>query len=133
VLTALALISWTMASPFAAGLALGRSARARQAIGRWYAPALVVGWCGLLSMAAGVMLLHGAPAALAVLVGGPVAGLSLWSRRTEDDEGEDDDGGGGSGPPPDERPPGDGDGTDWDAFERAFRDYAARRPAGALH
>ena len=118
----MALICWTLSSPFVAAAALGRSARARRAIGRFYVPALMLGWGGLAVLACGVIVLDGAPAAAAVLVGGPLAGFSLWSRGRE----EDDDG--GLEPPRDEPPPDDGDGIDWDEFERAFRDYAARRP-----
>jgi hypothetical protein len=51
-------------------------------------------------------MLHGPVAALALAAGGPLAGLSMWSRRVEPDD--------------------DGDGVDWDEFERMFGDYATR-------
>jgi hypothetical protein len=124
VVLAAALILWTLSSPFVAAAALGRSDRALRAIGRFYVPALALGWGGLATLACGAIFLDGAFAVAAVLVGGPLAGLSLWSRRCDEDDDDD----GGLEPPADEPPDDGGDGIDWDEFERAFRDYATRRP-----
>ena len=85
-----------------------------------YPLSLVAGWLGLALLAAGAYSLDGPAAAVALAAGGPLAGLSFWSRKVED--GDD---GRGDEPTPDEPPP-SGDGMDWDAFERAFRDYVAR-------
>jgi hypothetical protein len=71
-----------------------------------------------------VDLLDGPAAAVALVVGGPLAGLSFWSRKV--------DGGDEGGPAdPDDDPPPPGDGVDWEAFERGFRDYATREPVPA--
>ncbi|MGH2716228.1 MAG: hypothetical protein ACRDM7_20565 [Thermoleophilaceae bacterium] len=53
-------------------------------------------------------------------MGGPLAGLSFWS-RTIDHDGEED-----GGSDPDDDPPPSGDRLDWESFERDFRAYAGR-------
>jgi hypothetical protein len=113
------MIAWVLTAPFAAGALIARSARFRRACAQVYPLSLATGWLGLALLAAGAHVLDGPVAAVALAVGGPLAGLSFWSRRVDD--GED----GGQPEPGDDSPP-PGDGVDWDEFERMFRDYAAR-------
>ena len=115
------LVAWVLATPFAAGALIARSPAIRRAYARVYPLAFAAGWVGVALLAAGGLLLDGPASILALGLGGPLTGLSFWSRR-------DDDGGGGSGdwPEGDDDPPPPGDGLDWDSFERDFRDYAWR-------
>jgi hypothetical protein len=116
------LIAWVVVAPFGAGALVGRSHRFRRSCARVYPASLLAGWFGLALLAAGAHMLHGPVAALALAAGGPLAGLSMWSRRVERDDDED----GGDHRPPDDDTPPPGDGVDWDEFERMFGDYAAR-------
>jgi hypothetical protein len=115
------LAAWVVAAPFSSGALIARSPRLRRRLARVYPLSLVAGWLGLALLAAGAYSLDGPAAAVALAAGGPLAGLSFWSRKVDD--GDD---GGGEEPTPDDDPPPSGDGMDWDAFERAFRDYVAR-------
>jgi hypothetical protein len=91
-----------------------------------YPLSLVAGWLGLALLAAGAHSLDGPAAAVALAAGGPLAGLSFWSRKVED--GDD----GGGEPTPDDDPSPSGDGVDWEAFERGFREYVARERRARL-
>jgi hypothetical protein len=113
------LAAWVIAAPFAAGAVIARSPRLRRRLARVYPLSLAVGWLGLALLAAGAYSLDGPVAAVALAAGGPLAGLSFWSLQADD--GED----GGGEPAADDDPPPSGDGVDWDAFERGFRDYVA--------
>jgi hypothetical protein len=113
------LAAWVLAAPFAGGAVVARSPRLRRRLARVYPLSLAAGWLGLALLAAGAHALDGPAAAVALAAGGPLAGLSFWSRRVDD--GDD----GGGEPIPDDDPPPSGDGVDWDAFERGFRDYVA--------
>jgi hypothetical protein len=94
------LVAWVLAAPFAAGALIARSPRLRRRLARVYPLALTTGWLGLALLAAGAHALDGPVGAVALAAGGPLAGLSFWSR----------------------------DDTNWDAFERGFRDYVAGAP-----
>jgi hypothetical protein len=117
------LVLWVLAAPFLAGSLIARSPSARRSVARVYALALAAGWLGLGLLAAGAHLLDGPAAAAALAVGGPLAGLSFWSRQVDDDGGDD-------RPTEDDDPPLPGDGLDWDSFESEFREYA-RQALGA--
>jgi hypothetical protein len=121
VFTPALLIAWVIAAPFGACAVIARSSRFRRACAQVYPLSLLAGWFGLALLAAGANLLDGPIAAVALAAGGPLAGLSMWSRRFDD---EDD---GGESDPSDDPPPPDG-GFDWDEFERKFRDHVARGP-----
>jgi hypothetical protein len=114
-------VAWVLAAPFAAGAVIARSPRLRHRLARVYPLALATGWLGLALLAAGAHVLDGPVGAVALAAGGPLAGLSFWSREIEDEED-------GGEPGPADDPPPSGDDADWDAFERGFRDYVARRP-----
>jgi hypothetical protein len=118
-------VAWVLAAPFAAGALIARSPRLRRRLARVYPLALAAGWLGLALLAAGAHALDGPVGAVALAAGGPLAGLSFWSRQVDD--GED-----GAEPDPADDPPPPGDGADWDAFERGFRDYVARAPRGRV-
>jgi hypothetical protein len=113
------LVLWVLAAPFLAGALIARSPSARRSFARVYPVALAAGWLGLGLLAAGAHLLDGLPAAAALAVGGPLAGLSFWSRQVDDDGGDD-------RPGEDDDPPLPGDGIDWVSFERELRHYASR-------
>lgn len=113
------LIAWVLLAPFLAGAAVARSPRIRRAYARTYPLGLAAGWIGLGLLAAGAHLLDGPAAVAALGAGGPLTGLSFWSLRVDDDGGDDP-------PRPGDDPPPTGDGTDWDAFERGFREYVKR-------
>jgi hypothetical protein len=115
------LIAWVVVAPFGAGALVGRSRRFRRSCARVYPLSLLAGWFGLALLAAGAHDPHGPLAVAALAAGGPLAGLSMWSRRVE----EDDDGGDGDNRTPEDDPPPPGDGVDWDEFDRMFREYAA--------
>jgi hypothetical protein len=113
------LVAWVLAAPFAAGALIARSPKLRRRLARVYPLSLAAGWLGLAALAAGAHALDGPAAAVALAAGGPLAGLSFWSRQVDD--GDD----GGGEPTPDDDPPPSGDRVDWEAFERGFRDYVA--------
>jgi hypothetical protein len=119
------LAAWVLAAPFVAGGLIARSPRLRRRLARVYPLSLAVGWLGLALLAAGAHALDGPAAAVALAAGGPLAGLSFWSRKV-------DDGDGGGHATADDDPPPSGDGLDWEAFERGFRDYAAREGRGRV-
>jgi hypothetical protein len=119
--SALLVVAWVLVSPFAVAAVVGSSQVARGLVGALHPGPSVVGWVGALLLAAGSLSLA---SSTAMLVGAPLAGLTIWSRSG----GSDDGGGEGPGPEPDDDP--DGPGVDWDEFEHAFRSYArdTRRP-----
>jgi hypothetical protein len=112
------LVAWVLATPYAAGLLIARSAAIRRAYASVYPLAFAAGWAGVALLAAGGLLLDGTASVMALGLGGPLTGLSFWSLRDGDD--------GGNRPEGDDDPPPPGDGLDWDSFERDFRDYASR-------
>jgi hypothetical protein len=120
------LAAWVLAAPFAAGALIARAPRLRRRLARVYPLSLAVGWLGLALLAAGAHALDGPAAAAALAAGGPLAGLSFWSRKVDDG---DDRGGHATA---DDDPPPSGDGLDWEAFERGFRDYVAREDRGRV-
>ena len=115
-----ATFAWLL-TPFASGMLVGASARARAAVATHLALCLAVGWAGVAAFVWGSTAL-GAPAGVAAfLLGGPLAGLSFWSNSSAD---------GGGGDPPEEPsavPPE----WDWEAFGRALRDYERDRSPAA--
>jgi hypothetical protein len=108
---------WLLASPFVVGAAIGRWHRANRFVARHYWPALALGWLGVALFLAGVFALDPAHADLARVLGGPLAGLSFWSRAGGGDD--------SGGEPEDDQPPDAG--VDWEAFTRDFGEYAAQR------
>src|SRR4051794_20775898 len=107
-------ILWLM-TPFATGILIGNSAGLRRLAGRFWAPCLLLGWGGVAMLVAAAFVLHGQLATIALVAGGPLAGLSFWLPRRSD--GDD-----GSGPEADEPgpPPPDGD---WERFIGDFWGY----------
>lgn len=119
-LVATAALAWLLTPLLSAGL-VARSERARGAVARHLRLCLAAGWLGLGAMAWGATALDTDAGLAAFLAGGPLGGLSVWSRASGDDDGPDDD------PPDDPEPPA----WDWDQFERERDDYAAERVSGA--
>jgi hypothetical protein len=108
----LALASLWLVTPFVSGALLGSSIRARQFAGRHYFAMVGLGWCGLVMVVLGAFVLARPASLIALGLGGPLSGLSFWSRR----EGGDDGGGGEEDDDDPEPPP---PGGDW---ERIVRD-----------
>ena len=108
----LALASLWLVTPFVSGALLGSSARARRAMGRHYVAFVSIGWIGVGLVLLGAFVLPRPASLLALGLGGPLSGLSFWSRR----EGGDDGGGGEEDDDDPEPPP---PGGDW---ERIVRD-----------
>jgi hypothetical protein len=114
-LPAAAALAWLL-TPFLSGAFLARSDRARDAIGRHLPLCLTAGWLGLAALVWGATALDTGAGLSAFLVGGPLGGLSIWSRSP----------GGGDEPPEEPVPPQ----WDWDRFERDLRDYETDRLVG---
>ena len=113
-LPAAAALAWLL-TPLVSGGFLARSGRARDAIGRHLPLCLAAGWLGLAAFVWGATALDTAAGLSAFLLGGPLGGLSIWSRNR-----------GGDDPPEEPVPPQ----WDWDRFERDLRDYETTRLAG---
>lgn len=107
-----ALTSLLIVTPFVSGVLLGSSSRARSLASRHYWPLIGLGWIGVVLVLLGAIVLHHPQSLIALAVGGPLSGLSFWSRRQADD----DDGGEGRDDDPDPPPPGD----DWERIVREF-------------
>jgi hypothetical protein len=103
----LALASLWLVTPFVSGALLGSSVRARQFAGRHYFAMVGLGWSGLMLVVLGAFVLPRPASLIALGFGGPLSGLSFWSRR----EGGDD-GGGGEEDDDDPTPPPPG--GDWE-------------------
>jgi hypothetical protein len=113
--------TWLL-TPFAAGALVSSSAAARRLIAEHLAASLAVGWTGVALLVGGAATLEHPIGVVAFAVGGPLAGLSFWSRS----------GGGPGDDPPDEPdpeplPPD----FDWALFEREFATHQARRPVAS--
>ena len=76
---------------------------------------LTAGWLGPIGLAWGATSLDTRPGEAVFLVGGPLGGLSVWSRSSGDN-------GPGHDPPADD---GDPPEWDWERFERDRADYEA--------
>ena len=114
-----------LATPLVAAGLLAQSSRARGFVSRHLLPCSVLGWAGVALMLVGALSLDTSTGVAAFAIGGPIAGLSIWSRGPGG--GEDDD------EPPSEPEPPEPE-FDWEQFEREFRSYARarerpRRPA----
>ena len=112
-------------TPFLSAAPVARFDRARAVVARHLRLCLTTGWLGLgwLGLAGlpwGAMSLDTAPGEVVFFVGGPLGGLSIWSRSSGDD-------GPGDDPPPDDG--GDPPEWDWERFERDLADYQTRRSA----
>jgi hypothetical protein len=114
-LPAIGAFGWLL-TPFVSALLVARSQRSRAAVARHLRLCLSVGWLGLIGLAWGATSLETASGEVMFLVGGPLGGLSVWSR------GADDDGPGGDDPPDDGG--GEPPEWDWERFERDLSDYA---------
>jgi hypothetical protein len=114
--------AWLL-TPFASGVVIGASTRARAAVARHLALCLAVGWAGVAGFVWGSTVLDAPVGVLAFALGGPLAGLSFWGASSRGGEG---------GDPPEDPPPPDTSEWDWEAFDRALRDYERDRltPAG---
>jgi hypothetical protein len=107
--------AWLLTA-FVSGALAARSHRSGAAVARHLRTCLTAGWLGRIGLAWGATSLDTAPGAAVFLVGGPLGGLSVWSRSSGDD-------GPGDDPPPDD----DGDlpEWDWERFEDDLADYEA--------
>lgn len=114
----LALASLLLLSPFATGALLGSSARARRLAGRHYPLLVTLGIGGLALVVLGAFVLPRPDSLIALGLGGPLSGLSFWSRR----EGGDDDDLGGEDNAPEPPPPG----GDWERIVREFERHVER-------
>jgi hypothetical protein len=119
----LALASLWLVTPFVSGALLGSSVRARQFAGRHYFALVGLGWSGLIMVLLGAFVLPRPASLIALGLGGPLSGLSFWSRR----EGGDDGGGGEEDDDQPEPPP---PGGDWERIVRDLERHVDRhRPA----
>ena len=116
-----ATFAWLL-TPFASGMLVGFSSRARAVVAGHLAVCLTVGWAGVAAFVWGSTALDVRAGVLAFLLGGPLAGLSFWTSASHESEG---------GDPPEEPEPIPPE-WDWEAFGRALRDYERDRltPAG---
>src|SRR4051794_40426791 len=97
---------------------VGRSARARAAVGRHLPVCLAVGWVGVAAFVWGATALEETGGAAAFLIGGPLGGLSFWSRSH------------GGGEPPREPAPGPPE-WDWERFSHQLPEYERSRSTPA--
>ena len=109
-------------TPFVFGALVARSHRLRTAVARHLRLCLTAGWIGLAALVWGAISLDTGTGEAVFLLGGPLGGLSIWTRTSGAD-------GPGDEPPPDDEghPPE----WDWERFERELADYddAARSVA----
>jgi hypothetical protein len=114
----LALASLWLLSPFATGVMVGSSPRARRLAGRHYPLLVTLGVSGLALVVLGAFVLPRPGSLVALGLGGPLSGLSFWVRRTDggdDGPGDDDD-------VPEPPPPG----GDWERIVREFERHVER-------
>jgi hypothetical protein len=120
--------------PFASSGVIAHTRLLRALTARYNRVRLSVGVLGLAAFVAGmVRLLPVSWALLAVMVGGALAGFSIFSVPPRQSGGEDDsdDGGWGRRPPPDDEPPppcGGGGELDWEQFDELRAEWE-RTPA----
>jgi hypothetical protein len=114
-LPTIAAFAWLL-TPLGSAALVAHSQPLRAAVGRHLRLCLAAGWLGLVGLAWGATSLETAPGEVMFLVGGPLGGLSVWSRSSGDD------GPGGDDPPDDD---GDPPEWDWERFERDLSDYVA--------
>src|SRR5687768_11425847 len=117
-----AVIFLLLASPFMVGAAVARWRPANRFVARHYWSVLVVGWLGVGLLLSRLFVLDGVQGDLATVVGAPLAGLSVWSRRGGGDDGDDE---------PEDDPPLDL-GIDWDQFVEDFMRTPRRASACRL-
>jgi hypothetical protein len=113
-----ALASLWLLSPFATGVLLGSSRRARTVAGRHYPLLATLGAGGVALVVLGAFVLGRPLSVIALALGGPMSGLGFWVRR--EDRG--DDGPGGGGDDPDPPPPG----GDWERIVREIERHVNR-------
>ena len=109
-----AALAWLL-TPFLSGALVARSDRARATVARHLPLCLTAGWLGIFALAWGATSLDTGLGVAAFLVGGPLGGLSIWSRTSGDDDGPGDD----PPDPPEPVPPQ----WDWERFERELAEY----------
>jgi hypothetical protein len=115
----IALASLWLLTPFATGALLGASPGARRLAARHYPALLGLGIGGLALVALGAFVLPQPVSLVALGLGGPLSGLSFWTRRSG---GEDDGPGGDDDDEPGPPPPG----GDWDQIVREFERHVER-------
>jgi len=113
-------ILWLL-TPFVTAIVIGNSPRLRGLAGRFWVSCVLIGWIGVGMLVAAAFLLDGPIATVALVAGGPLAGLSFWLPH----RGDGDDGPGPDADDPEPPPPG----GDWERFEGAFWDYVDAREA----
>jgi len=108
-------------TPFMSAAPVACFDRLRGAVARHLRLWLSAGWRSLAGLAWGATALDTGAGQVVFLIGGPLGGLGVWSRCSDDENGHGDD------PPPDDDggPPE----WDWEQFERDLSDYEARRAA----
>jgi hypothetical protein len=114
----LALASLWLFTPFLSGAAIGSSARARRLVGRHYRALVGLGWLGIALVMVGAFVLPRPQSLVALALGGPLSGLSFWSRRQDGE-----DGGGEDGDDDPESPP---PGGDWERIVRELEQHVER-------
>ncbi|MFL5825657.1 MAG: hypothetical protein ACJ76V_03950 [Thermoleophilaceae bacterium] len=107
-------ILW-LATPFVTGVCIGSSRSARRFTGRHYRPCIALGWAGVALLLGAAFLLDGTVGTAALILGGPLAGLSFWLPRRGNDDG-------GGEQPADEPEPTPPD-NHWDSFLSDFWKY----------
>jgi hypothetical protein len=119
---ALVSLIWLITTPLATAVAIARSPRGNRLVARCYWPCLALGWIGVGMLVVGGVLLEDVAAAVALGVGAPLAGLSVWVRGS---------GGGGDDGPPPENPEPTPPGWDWERFYTDLRDFTDARGGAA--
>src|SRR5205809_608341 len=107
---------WLVAIPFLVAAVVARWRPANRFVARHYWPSLFIGWLGVALLTVGVFALDGTGGDVAAVAGGPLAGLSFWSRGRDDDWDDEPEG---------DRPPDPS--LDWEEFTR---DGGTRLAAG---
>jgi hypothetical protein len=111
-----------LATPFLSGALLASSERARRIAARYYWNVLSLGWFGVALVLLGAFVLPRPLSLVALGVGGPLSGLSFWSRRQGEQDADDDDGPGGGGDEPGPPSPG----GDWERIVRELERHVDR-------
>jgi hypothetical protein len=107
-------------TPFAAGALIGASPPARRFVCSHFRLCLTAGWLGVAMLLLAALALDGTPALVALGAGGPLAGLSYWSR-----------GGGGDGGGPDDEPRPAPPEPEWERFLSDFWAHVDAHGAGS--
>jgi hypothetical protein len=112
-------VFWLFA-PFGSALLIGVTPALRWLVARFWLPCVILGWAGLLLLAASLLALDGTLESAGPPLGGLLGGLSMWKRAGGGDD--------GGGDPPDDDPGPPPPGGEWERFEDDFWRYLDDKP-----